>query len=98
MPDPLHWCLLDGQRMPLAEARISPLDRSFLFGDGIYEVMPVYGGRPFRPQSHFDRLARSATAIRLKNPHTTADWLTLLQQLIEANGGGDQYVYLQLSR
>ncbi len=49
MAGPFHWCLLDGQRLPLAEARVSPLDRSFLFGDGIYEVMPVYGGRLFRP-------------------------------------------------
>ncbi|HXS30769.1 MAG TPA: aminotransferase class IV, partial [Steroidobacteraceae bacterium] len=98
MPVPLHWCLLDGQRMPLAEARISPLDRSFLFGDGVYEVVPVYGGRLFRPQRHFERLARSADAIRLANPHGAAHWTALLQELVAANGGGDQYVYLQLSR
>jgi D-alanine transaminase len=95
---PLHWCLLNGQRLPLAEARISPLDRSFLFGDGIYEVMPVYGGRLFRPRSHFDRLARSATAIQLANPHSASQWQSLLQELVDANGGGDQYVYLHLSR
>jgi D-alanine transaminase len=98
MAAPLPCCHLDGQLLPLTEARISPLDRSFLFGDGIYEVMPVHGGRLFRPQSHFDRLARSATAIRLRNPHSAAAWLALLQQLIDANGGGEQYVYLQLSR
>lgn len=98
MPEPLHWCLLNGQRMPLAEARISPLDRSFLFGDGIYEVMPVYGGRLFRPQRHLERLARSAEAIRLQNPHDCAQWTALLGELVAANGGGDQYVYLQLSR
>jgi D-alanine transaminase len=98
MAAPLPWCHLNGQQLPLTEARISPLDRSFLFGDGIYEVMPVHGGRLFRPQSHFDRLARSATAIRLRNPHSAAVWLALLQRLVEANGGGEQYVYLQLSR
>jgi len=98
MAGPLHWCLLNGQRLPLAEARISPLDRSFLFGDGIYEVMPVYGGRLFRPHSHLDRLARSATALRLTNPHSHEQWQALLQELVDANGGGDQYVYLQLSR
>ncbi len=98
MAGPLHWCLLNGQRLPLAEARISPLDRSFLFGDGIYEVMPVYGGRLFRPPSHLDRLARSATALRLTNPHSHEQWQALLQELVDANGGGDQYVYLQLSR
>jgi D-alanine transaminase len=98
MAGPLHWCLLNGERLPLAEARVSPLDRSFLFGDGIYEVMPVYGGRLFRPGSHFDRLARSAAAIRLANPHSHEQWRALLQELVAVNGGGDQYVYLHLSR
>ncbi len=98
MASPLHWCLLDGKRMPLEQARISPLDRSFLFGDGIYEVMPVYGGRLFRPRLHFDRLARSAAALRITNPHTHERWEALLRELVSANGGGDQYVYLQLSR
>ncbi|MBK7116002.1 MAG: aminotransferase class IV [Proteobacteria bacterium] len=84
--------------MPLEQARISPLDRSFLFGDGIYEVMPVYGGRLFRPRLHFDRLARSAAALRITNPHTHEQWDALLRELVGANGGGDQYVYLQLSR
>jgi D-alanine transaminase len=98
MAIPLPWCHLDGQQLLLTEARVSPLDRSFLFGDGIYEVIPVYGGRLFRPQSHFDRLGRSAAAIRLTNPHPSAKWQAMLQQLIAANGGGDQYVYLQLSR
>lgn len=98
MASPLHWCLLDGKRMPLEQARISPLDRSFLFGDGIYEVMPVYGGRLFRPRLHFDRLARSAAALRITNPHTHEQWDALLRELVGANGGGDQYVYLQLSR
>lgn len=98
MATPLHWCHLNGQRLPLAEARVSPLDRSFLFGDGIYEVIPVYGGRLFRAGAHLDRLARSASAIRLANPHSHAAWTQLLQELVDANGGGDQYVYLQLSR
>jgi D-alanine transaminase len=98
MAEPLHWCHLNGKQMPLADARVSPLDRSFLFGDGVYEVIPVYGGRLFRTQAHLDRLAHSAAAIRLRNPHTHARWSQLLQDLIAANGGGDQYVYLQLSR
>jgi D-alanine transaminase len=98
MAEPLPWCHLNGERLRLAEARVSPLDRSFLFGDGIYEVIPVYAGRMFRPELHFDRLARSATAIRLNNPHDHAGWQQLLDELIAANGGSDQYVYLQLSR
>jgi D-alanine transaminase len=84
--------------MPLTEARISPFDRSFLFGDGIYEVLRVYGGRLFRIESHLNRLARSAAAIRLRNPYTHDQWTVLLSDLVAANGGGDQYVYLQLSR
>jgi D-alanine transaminase len=84
--------------MPLTEARISPFDRSFLFGDGIYEVLRVYGGRLFRVESHLDRLSRSAAALQMRNPHTHAQWVALLTDLVTANGGGDQYVYLQLSR
>lgn len=98
MAGPLHWCLLDGRRLPLTEARISPLDRSFLFGDGIYEVLPVYGGRLFRPRLHLDRLARSAAALGIPDPHDAAQWETLLRELVQANGGGDQYIYLHLSR
>jgi D-alanine transaminase len=98
MAAPLPWCHLNGQQLLLTEARISPLDRSFLFGDGIYEVLPVHGGRLFRAQANFDRLARSATALKLKNPHSHDAWQALLQHLVDANGGGEQYVYLQLSR
>jgi D-alanine transaminase len=98
MAEPLPWCYLNGERLRLTEARVSPLDRSFLFGDGIYEVIPAYGGKLFRAPQHLARLARSAEAIRLRNPHDAAHWITLLQDLINANGGGDQYVYVQLSR
>jgi D-alanine transaminase len=98
MAAPLPVCHLNGQQLPLTEARISPLDRSFLFGDGVYEVIPVYAGRLFRAESHFRRLANSCAAIRLRNPHDSEQWRQLLQALIEANGSGDQYVYVQVSR
>jgi D-alanine transaminase len=98
MAEPLPWCHLNGERLRLSEARISPLDRSFLFGDGIYEVIPVYGGRLFRAPAHLARLARSAAAIQLRNPHEDGQWKDLLQDLVAFNGGGDQYVYVQLSR
>jgi D-alanine transaminase len=98
MAGPLPNCHLDGQIQPLAEARISPLDRSFLFGDGIYEVIPVHGGRLFRPAAHLARLERSAAALRLRNPHDRDAWESLLAELLAANGGGEQYIYLQLSR
>lgn len=98
MAGPLPNCHLDGRMLPLSEARISPLDRAFLFGDGIYEVIPVHGGRLFRPAAHLARLERSAAALRLCNPHDRDAWELLLGELVAANGGGEQYIYLQLSR
>lgn len=96
--EPLPICHLDGHWLPLREARISPLDRGFLFGDGIYEVVPVFKGRPFRFDEHFDRLARSAAAIGLVDPHPRTAWRELVCELLERNGGGDQYVYVQITR
>ena len=98
MAEPLPLCHLNGAVMPLGEARISPLDRGFLYGDGVYEVTPVYGGRPFRHREHMARLARSLAEIRLRNPHDAPRWDALVAELIERNGGGDQYLYLQVSR
>jgi D-alanine transaminase len=98
MADPLPLCYLNGSYLPLAEARISPLDRGFLYADGVYELMPVYGGRPFRFAAHSDRLARSLAAISMEDPHTPEQWRQLLGILIERNGGGDQYVYWQVTR
>lgn len=98
MGEPLPICHLDGAWMPLAEARVSPLDRGFLFGDGVYEVVPVFQGRPFRFVEHFDRLARSATALRIPDPHSRDEWRALVRELMARNGGGDLYVYVQLTR
>ena len=98
MAEPLPICLLNGEYLALRDARISPLDRSFLYGDGVYEVMPVFAGRPFRFVEHCDRLARSLAEVRMKNPHTREQWRALVATLIERNGGGDQYIYLQVSR
>jgi D-alanine transaminase len=98
MADPLPICFVNGEFLPLAEARISPLDRGFLFADSVYEVLPVFAGRMFRFREHFDRLARSLGEIRIPSPHTHAQWLTLLEELIRRNGGGDMYVYVQVTR
>ena len=98
MADPLPLCYLNGEYLPLPEARISPLDRGFLYGDAVYEVMPVYGGRAFRFDAHLERLQRSLAGISMEDPHTRAEWRTLLGTLIERNGGGEQYVYWQVSR
>jgi D-alanine transaminase len=94
----LPVCHLNGRFLPLADARISPLDRGFLFADAVYEVLAVYGGRPFRFEQHCDRLGRSLAAIGIDPPHDHAGWLEILMQLVGDNGGGDMYVYLQVSR
>jgi D-alanine transaminase len=98
MVEPLPVCHLNGELMPLHQARISPLDRSFLFGDGVYEVIAARRGRPRRLPSHLARLQRSLGAIRIRNPHDQQQWRTLVEHLIAANGSGDLYVYLQVSR
>jgi len=96
--EPLPICYLDGALLPLREARISPLDRSFLFGDGVYEVIAVRAARARRLAANLARLERSLAQLRIRNPHSAAQWSALVQRLIAANGGGDQYVYLQVSR
>jgi D-alanine transaminase len=98
MAAPLPVCYLNGEYVPLAEARISPLDRAFLFADSVYEVLPAFGGRLFRFEEHFDRLARSLGEVRIRSPHTHAQWLIILNALIARNGGGDMYLYAQVSR
>jgi D-alanine transaminase len=96
--EPLPICYLNGEFLPLEAARISPFDRGFLFGDGAYELMPVYGGRPFRMGAHCARLGRSLGALRMENPHSDSEWRALFARLIEVNGGGDQALYWQVTR
>ena len=96
MPLPLVW--LDGKLLPLAEARISPLDRGFLFGDGAYEVLPVYGGRAYRFEAHMARLDRSLAEIRMAPPLDRAGWLSAFGRLVHGNGGGDLLLYVQVTR
>src|ERR1700754_550650 len=98
MAEPLPLCYLNGEFVPLREARISPLDRGFLYSDGAYEVMPVYKGRPFRFEAHTARLTRSLAEIRMEDPLTRMEWRSLLSTLIARNGGGDQYIYWQVTR
>ena len=98
MAEPLPISYLNGEFVPLREARISPLDRGFLYSDGAYEVMPVYEGRPFRFEAHAERLTRSLAEIKMEDPHTRTEWRNLISTLITRNGGGDQYVYWQVTR
>jgi D-alanine transaminase len=98
MAEPLPTCFLNGALLPLREARVSPLDRSFLFGDGVYEVIPARRGQPRRLAANLARLTRSLGELRIRNPHTDREWSQIVEQLIAANAGGDVYVYLQVSR
>jgi D-alanine transaminase len=98
MSDALPTCLLDGALVSMSAARVSPLDRGFLFGDGIYEVVPCYCGRPFRLQAHFERLQAGLDALDIPNPYSRTRWTELIQALIAANGGGDMGMYLEITR
>ena len=100
MGEPLPVCFLNGEFLPLREARISPLDRGFLYSDGVYEVTPVYGGRPFRFAEHHARLTRSLKEIRMEDPLAPAAWRDLYRELIARNqaGAADLYIYVQVTR
>jgi len=95
---PLAIASLNSEFLPLAEVRISPLDRGFLFGDAVYEVIPVYGGAPLLLDAHVARLNRSLGAIDIRNPHSDDEWRQFLTELIERNGGGTMAIYVQVSR
>ena len=89
---------LNGQFLPLSEARISPLDRGFLYSDGVYEVIPVYSRCPFRVDEHLRRLQDSLDGIRLPNPHSNAEWKAIILRLIAETEFADQTVYIQVTR
>ncbi|MGC9456775.1 MAG: D-amino acid aminotransferase [Halothiobacillaceae bacterium] len=89
---------LNGTFLPAGEARVSVLDRGFLFGDGVYEVIPFFAGRPLGLAGHLDRLARSLREIGLADPHSREEWLALLREIVSRHGAGDLSVYLQVTR
>ncbi|SDI02037.1 D-amino acid aminotransferase [Nitrosomonas sp. Nm132] len=89
---------LNGKFVPIEQAYVPVLDRGFIFGDGVYEVIPVYSRKPFRLAEHLHRLQHSLNGIRLKNPYTDEQWHTLVEQIIACNEGDDQYLYLHITR
>jgi len=98
MPDAPQIVYLNGEFLPLADAKIPVLDRGFIYGDGVYEVVPVYGRRAFRMPQHLARLQYSLDGIRLANPRSNADWDALIAELIARQPFADQAVYLQITR
>ena len=89
---------LNGELLAKKDAKISVLDRGFLFADGIYEVIPVYNSSPFRLKQHLDRLAYCLEQLGIINPHSDIEWKNIIRTLIERNGGGHLSIYLQVTR
>ena len=89
---------LNGDYLPINEAKISVLDRGFIFGDGVYEVIPAYGAKALRFEHHMQRLQNSLDAVRITNPLTNAQWQEVLDKLISETGSEDQYLYLHITR
>lgn len=96
LPDTL--CYLNGEYTPLNQAKVSVLDRGFIFGDGIYDVVPVYGRKLFRFAQHLARLDRNLGKLRIANPHTSEEWLERCRKLIAAHASEDQMIYIQVTR
>jgi D-alanine transaminase len=89
---------LNGRFVPLADAKVSVLDRGFIYGDGVYEVIPVYHRKPFRMAQHLARLQYSLDGVRMRNPHSDEAWRGLVEALIAKQPFDDQAVYLQVTR
>lgn len=88
----------DGAIVPLSQARVHPLDRGFIYGDGVYEVIPAYGGHYLRLDAHIARLERSLAEARIINPYPAQRWAEILAELLSRHGGGDASIYLQVTR
>jgi D-alanine transaminase len=89
---------LNGEILPIEQAKVPVLDRGFIFGDGIYELVPVYSRVPFRLEEHLARLERSLGEVRIKNPYSRAEWRDVIQRLIAAQPFEDQGLYFQVTR
>ena len=98
MPDVVPMAFLNGTFLPLEDACVPVMDRGFLFGDGVYEVIPVYAGKLFQLGHHLKRLRNSLDAIRIENPLSDDGWENMLNELVSRNDGPDQAVYLQVTR
>jgi len=96
--DPNSTVYLNGEFLPVGQARVSVLDRGFIFGDGVYEVVPCYRGKPFRMAEHLARLARSLKALRIDSPLDDEGWKDLVLKLAETGPRPDSIIYLQVTR
>lgn len=99
---PNSLCYLNGEFIPLCDAKVSVLDRGFIFGDGVYEVLPAYNGHIFRFEEHLARLDRSLSELRIPNPISKEAWLQiarrLIQDLVSTTAAPNQLIYIQVTR
>lgn len=96
MQDPLVY--LNGEFTPLSEAKVPVLDRGFIFGDGVYEVIPMYARKLFRARQHMARLLRSLAAVGIASPHDEPEWMALIERVTAAYPADDQLIYMQVTR
>lgn len=89
---------LNNEYLPLEDAKVPVLDRGFIFGDGVYEVIPVFHGVPFRLEHHLTRLKNSMKSIKINNPHSDPEWTSIINEIISRNNPSDQSIYLQVTR
>jgi len=89
---------LNGKLLPIEDAKVSVLDRGFVFGDGVYEVVPVYSRVPFRLEEHLARLERSLAAVSIRNPYSRAEWRDILLKVVDKQPFEDQGIYFQVTR
>src|SRR2546421_9463295 len=89
---------LNGKFLPIEEAKVPVLDRGFIFGDGVYEVVPVYSRVPFRLDEHLARLERSLGETRIRNPYSRSQWREIIFKLVDAQDFEDQGIYFQVTR
>ena len=94
----MNMVFLNGKLLPADQAQVSVLDRGFIFGDGVYELVPVYSRVPFRLDEHLARLERSLGETRIRNPYSRAEWRAHLYKLVDAQPFDDQGVYFQVTR
>jgi len=94
----MNMVFLNGKLLPADQAQVSVLDRGFIFGDGVYELVPVYSRVPFRLDEHLVRLERSLGETRIRNPYSRAEWRAHLYNLVDAQSFDDQGVYFQVTR
>jgi D-alanine transaminase len=94
----MNMVFLNGKLLPAGEAQVSVLDRGFIFGDGVYELVPVYSRVPFRLDEHLVRLERSLGETRIRNPYSRPEWRAHIYKLVDAQSFDDQGVYFQVTR